>query len=154
MTIEVKAFTAMDGQAAAALHADCFADDPWPPEAFSALMASQSQGFAAWSGSEIIGLILVRPAMDEAEILTFAVAPGYRRQGLGRILLAHGMAALAAQSVTKLFLEVAEDNEAARLLYTESGFEVIATRTGYYHHSTEPKNALVMVCNLERFNEK
>ena len=151
---ELRIFTAPDSEAAARLHGACFAESPWPAEAFSVLLASQAQGFALWNRAEMIGLILVRPAADEAEILTFAVDPHHRRQGWGEALLIHSMAALEGQSIIRLFLEVADDNDAARHLYSKLGFEVIAERAGYYKDPAGPRTALVMACNLTNAAKK
>jgi ribosomal protein S18 acetylase RimI-like enzyme len=82
--------------------------------------------------AEADGMILLRLAADEAEILTFAVRPAARRTGMGRALLETGMVLLAAQGARTLLLEVAEGNEAALALYTEAGFTRAATRRDYY----------------------
>jgi [ribosomal protein S18]-alanine N-acetyltransferase len=78
------------------------------------------------------GLVLARVALDEAEILTLAVAPAARRQGLGRALLAAALARARARGVTAMFLEVAAGNMAARTLYAAAGFERVGLRRGYY----------------------
>jgi ribosomal-protein-alanine N-acetyltransferase len=49
----------------------------------------------------------------------------------------------------KLFLEVAEDNAAARRLYESYGFKQIGRRPGYYKRPGGPAMAaLTMRCNL------
>ncbi len=78
------------------------------------------------------GMLLLRLAADEAEILTFAVRSDARRTGIGRALLETGMVLLAAQGGRSLLLEVAEDNTAALALYTAAGFTRAATRHDYY----------------------
>lgn len=78
------------------------------------------------------GLILARVASDECEILTIGTIPDRRRSGLARSLLheaAHRAHVLGAKS---MFLEVAEDNDAARALYASCGFLSVGRRTGYY----------------------
>ncbi len=78
------------------------------------------------------GFVLARVAADEAEILTLAVMPPGRRAGLGRALLAAAMAEARARGASAMFLEVAEENTAARALYADAGFAAVGTRPNYY----------------------
>ncbi len=61
-------------------------------------------------------------AGEEAEILTLAVAPESRRAGIGLALTNAAMANALVRGAREMFLEVAEDNHAARRLYTKLGF--------------------------------
>jgi [ribosomal protein S18]-alanine N-acetyltransferase len=76
--------------------------------------------------------VLSRQAADEAEIITITVDPASRRLGHGRRLLNHHRAALERFGVSRLFLEVNENNFAARSLYERSGFAEVGRRAGYY----------------------
>jgi ribosomal-protein-alanine N-acetyltransferase len=78
------------------------------------------------------GMVMARVAADEAEILTLAVAPKARRQGIGRRLLSAAAGEAAARGARALFLEVSECNEAARLLYSHAGFTQVGRRDRYY----------------------
>lgn len=78
------------------------------------------------------GMVLARAAADQAEIVTLAVLPEARRQGLGRTLLEAAMAAMAARGAATMFLEVEADNLAARALYAAAGFERLGQRKAYY----------------------
>uniref|UniRef100_UPI001F012A0B GNAT family N-acetyltransferase n=1 Tax=Falsiroseomonas oryziterrae TaxID=2911368 RepID=UPI001F012A0B len=78
------------------------------------------------------GFVLARVAADEAEILTLAVLPEARRQGVGGALLAGAMAAAAARGAAAMFLEVSEGNAAARALYAAAGFSGVGRRRRYY----------------------
>lgn len=77
-------------------------------------------------------MVMARIAADEAEILTLAVRPAQRRQGLARALLEEAARLCAAHGATALFLEVATRNQAARALYAAHGFEQVGRRRGYY----------------------
>jgi ribosomal-protein-alanine N-acetyltransferase len=83
------------------------------------------------------GMILVRVAADEAEILTLGVAPKARRAGLGRALLDAACEAARAAGAARLFLEVAATNQAARALYDAAGFAQIGRRRRYYADGTD-----------------
>lgn len=81
---------------------------------------------------DLSGFVIIRPAADQAEIITIAVSPALRGAGLGGALITHGCQALKAAGVLVVFLEVAEDNLAAIALYKNCGFAPIGRRPAYY----------------------
>jgi [ribosomal protein S18]-alanine N-acetyltransferase len=119
--------TSVDPAILARLHAQAFAT-PWSEAEFADLL-NQAGVFAVL---EPDGFILIRVVLDEAEILTLAVRPEARRAGLGGRLTGQGALAAAAAGAERLFLEVAEDNTAARALYDRAGFRQIGRRKAYY----------------------
>jgi ribosomal-protein-alanine N-acetyltransferase len=114
----------------AAIHEAAFPDGESWGVAMLAAQLGQPGVFALVD--EAGGMILVRVAADEAEILTLAVAPEARRAGLGRALLAAACAAARDAGAARLFLEVAATNQAARALYGAAGFLQIGRRRRYY----------------------
>lgn len=70
--------------------------------------------------------------LDEAELLFVGVASEVQGKGWGRKLLAHAIEALEQQGVQTIFLEVSEENIAARHLYEALGFQRVGKRVGYY----------------------
>ena len=111
----------------AALHAGAF-DAPWDAAAFDSLLGEAGVHLAETPD----GFILMRTVADEAEILTLAVRPSARRRGVGAGLVGRGAAEAAARGARRLFLEVAEDNDAARALYARAGFVEAGRRPRYY----------------------
>ena len=111
----------------AALHAASF-EEAWDAPAIAALLATPG-AFAVWT---VDGFILVRAAGGEAEILTLAVSPPARGQGLGRSLVTHAAAHAVTLGAQTLFLEVADANRPALALYAGLGFLQVGRRTGYY----------------------
>ncbi|MEM9717348.1 MAG: GNAT family N-acetyltransferase [Pseudomonadota bacterium] len=110
------------------LHARCFETPrPWSEAEFTALIADP----AIRTTSQTHGFALVREVMDEAELLTIAVDPNQRRQGIASDLINKMVAKLTA---TKLFLEVAQNNHGAIAFYKEHCFKQIADRPNYYRH--------------------
>jgi ribosomal-protein-alanine N-acetyltransferase len=96
-------------------------------------------------GRKTIGFAVSRMAADEAEILSIAVAPGYRGRGLSRELLLTHLGHLAGRGVRAIFLEVEENNQPARRLYERTGFTVVGRRERYYgQDGGEQLNALLM----------
>ena len=131
-------------EALAALHAAAF-PAPWDAAAFAALSAQP--GVLALVEDD--GFILIRVVADEAEILTLAVRPEARRRGLGARLVAAAAARAAALGAERLFLEVAQDNAAARGLYARSGFAEVGRRRGYYARpGATAVDALTLALNL------
>ncbi|WP_339932666.1 GNAT family N-acetyltransferase [uncultured Brevundimonas sp.] len=133
-----------DPEALAALHLTSF-DHSWTAETFADLL--KQPGVAAIGGSD--GFILIRVVADEAEILTLAVRPEARGRGQGTQLTRQAAAAVAAAGARRLFLEVAEDNAAARALYRRAGFEAVGRRPRYYTRpGASPVDALLLSLNL------
>jgi len=132
----------------AAIHAGAFAgphDTPWSEAAFADLLG-QPGVFALESAD---GFILMRAVADEAEILTLAVRPEARRAGQGGRLVGEGVLAAAARRAGRVFLEVADDNAAARALYARAGFLEAGRRPGYYAAPDgSRRDALLLVLNL------
>ena len=152
-----------DAAALAALHATAFAR-PWDEAAFAGLLAkphvtalAAAQGFIllqhvprgkntgidadtdADTAADKEGAVALTV---EAEILTLAVHPEARRQGLARRLIS---AAIDHLAVEKIFLEVAEDNHAAVALYQACGFAESGRRVNYYKNADGSRSdALLM----------
>lgn len=78
---------------------------------------------------------------EEAHILTIAVRPELRGQGIGRWLLLHLLNEAREASCTGVVLEVRPSNAAALRLYERLGFAVIGRRKRYY---PDKENALVL----------
>lgn len=136
--------TAATAARLAAMHAGAFSA-PWDVAAFESLLG-QAGVFAIEAPQ---GFILIRSVADEAEILTLAVDPGARRQGLGARLVREGAAAAAARGAARLFLEVADDNPAALALYAGAGFTEAGRRPGYYARPDGGRqDALILALNL------
>lgn len=118
----------------AAIHAASFpAKERWGADAMALQIALPGAfGFLAGARGVPGGFVLARVAADEAEILTLAVLPASRRAGLAGMLLRAAWSRAAAAGETRILLEVAEDNTAARALYAKIGFEQVGRRRGYY----------------------
>lgn len=126
--------------ALAALHRASLPYQRWREEDFLAWQAHA--GYALYRmqapGGGVAGYVVVRHVPPEAEIITLVVAPALRRQGIGRALLEHALAARPAQ---QWFLEVSADNQAAQALYRRCGFAQAGRRRHYY---ADGSDALVM----------
>jgi [ribosomal protein S18]-alanine N-acetyltransferase len=115
--------------ALAATHARAFSSlRPWSAPEFALLLASPAMILCGDARAFVLG----RVTLDEAEVLTVATDPDHRRRGLARTALAAFDARAETRGATSAFLEVAEDNIAATLLYKGAGYAEVGRRPGYY----------------------
>lgn len=124
----IRSLTPMDAPRMADIHAQSFFKSWDEPEMKAHIQTDMGFGF----GRPLEGFIILRAAADQAEILTVAVDPALRRQGIARALLDISETELVDNGVDTLFLEVAEDNPAAIAFYKSAGFEPIGRRPSYY----------------------
>lgn len=82
-------------------------------------------------GQPAAGFALSRAIAGEEELLLFAVSPGYRRRGLGAIMLAQLCRDAADRQITDIHLEMRQGNPAERL-YRGHGFIPVGKRSNYY----------------------
>ena len=137
MTGPVERVTPASAGRLAALHASSF-DRPWSPADLASLLHMPSTlGLSLSSRDGLAGFVLVRMALDEAEILTIAVHPDARRSGAGRQLMDALDAALREAGIERVFLEVSTQNVAARALYDRTGYSQVGLRRGYYSDGTD-----------------
>jgi ribosomal-protein-alanine N-acetyltransferase len=89
--------------------------------------------------NRVTGFLATRTVTDgESEILNLAVAPGFRRLGLGRALIE----AFLKSTSGDVFLEVRSSNSGAREFYKSLGFQELTLRQDYY--AAPPESAIVM----------
>lgn len=113
----------------AALHVRCFTlPRPWSAAEFAAMLDM--------GGSFLLlrdhGFLLGRAIAGEAELLTLAVAPELRRQGIAMDLLGEFTATARKGGADTAFLEVASDNLPAQALYARAGWQGCGRRKSYY----------------------
>jgi [ribosomal protein S18]-alanine N-acetyltransferase len=133
----------MTARALAALHAQCFTTPrPWNEAEFAELLQNQN----CFLCQEDSGLLLGCVVAGEAELLTLAVLPQSRRQGIAQRLLQAFLTETLARHAESAFLEVAETNTAALNLYLKNGFLQLGRRKNYYRHPDgQMTDALVLV---------
>lgn len=80
----------------------------------------------------IAGFAIMRYGDDDAHLDLLAVAPRYRRAGIGRRLLEWLERCAVVAGIFTIALEVRAGNQGARLFYQHMGYRTIAHLPGYY----------------------
>jgi len=81
----------------------------------------------------------------KGHVVSVAVMPDFRRQGIGKELVLAAMKALELHGAEECFLEVRTANEDAVRLYKNMGFDTSRVATHYYHDGAD---AYVMTIKL------
>jgi [ribosomal protein S18]-alanine N-acetyltransferase len=141
--------------------------NPWPPHAYQFEISNRDtshmivldafdrpiSGGRSWRGlfdrffagktpDQIVGYGGCWLITGEAHISTIAVAPAFRGQGLGELLLSHMLLRAMLLDAEYSVLEVRESNFSAQALYRKYEYEVVGRRKGYYRDNAE--DALLM----------
>lgn len=127
-----------------ALDALCF-HRPWTRDDYERELADPARCFlyvARDAEAQIVAYCSFWRIFDEVHVNNFAVHPAWRRQGLGRTLLARVLAEAAAIGAPRATLEVRASNVPAIALYEAGGFVRVGRRPGYYTHPIE--DALIL----------
>lgn len=138
---DIPAMVALERQSSSASH--------WPELTYSRLFEQGSPRRIALvifdEGSEgggdsnrtLSGFLVALVSADECELENIVVAPRNQSSGLGTKLVYALVAAVRAQGVTRIFLEVRESNLRARSLYEKCGFAITGRRKSYYKDPEE-----------------
>ncbi|MBN2386583.1 MAG: ribosomal protein S18-alanine N-acetyltransferase [Anaerolineales bacterium] len=112
---------------------------PWPERSFRFEMTENpvSRGWVAEQAGQIIAMLILWLAADEAHIATIATHPNYRRQGLGEKILLVALGVARQEGARRAFLEVRAGNLAAQAMYHKYGFAVTGRRPRYYRDNAE-----------------
>ncbi len=132
------------------IHAEAFANY-WNPSDFNDFfaVAGTSALLAETADGKPAGMAVLRVQHEQADIITIAVRPEYRRHGLAKSLMLQSIEKARASGATGLFLDVENGNTAALNLYAQLGFTQLARRKLYYRQKDGTyTDALVMTCKL------
>jgi ribosomal-protein-alanine N-acetyltransferase len=137
-----------DADTLSAIHKECF-PTYWNIDAFNDFFAVA--GTRAWimEAPEPIAMVVHRVQYEQADIMTIAVLPHWRRKGIARSLLTLAMEKSSQMGAKRMFLDVEDGNVAAMALYEGYGFTVLNRRKNYYRQKDgSHTDALVMKCKL------
>jgi len=129
--------TALDVPVLTSLERSLFPDYPWSQAQFKeeiAGLGGTRQFILALKDGSIIGYagIMVVAAGVPADLLTIAILPDFRGQGIAQEMLAELENWAKAKGATEVILEVDTNNKNAIRLYKFVQYEEISTRANYY----------------------
>lgn len=126
-----------DVPAIAELEKQCFSA-PWSENMITSSMESR---LSCWLVAEINGTIAgyvgSESVIDSADMMNIAVAPEFRRQGVGIALVNGLISRLQRKSIAFLLLEVRVSNKPAIAMYEKMGFLQVGLRPRYYCNPRE-----------------
>lgn len=129
-------------EAIAQLEKRCFYD-PWSIHSISSELENElSLWIVAMDGETLAGYVGSQTVLGWADMMNLAVAPEYRRMGIGEELVNQLIHRLKANQVTCLTLEVRVSNLPASSLYEKMGFAEVGRRPNYYRNPREDARIL------------
>ncbi len=131
-----------DVKAIAELERVCFSD-PWSENSIASELENRlSCWLVAEEQGRVVGYVGSQSVLDGADMMNLAVAPEFRRQGIGEALVNALVAHLQQKGIIALLLEVRASNAPAIALYQSLGFIQVGCRPRYYRNPRE--DALIM----------
>ncbi|MGK5087193.1 ribosomal protein S18-alanine N-acetyltransferase [Bdellovibrionota bacterium FG-2] len=101
---------------------------PWTLAHFQAELAKPHGHFLVLTDDEtderVAGYIVFWTLLEDAQILTVAVAPDCRRHGFARLMMRQALNGALRQGCTQMLLDVRKSNKSAIALYDSLGFTV------------------------------
>ena len=147
--INIRQAKLYDVPAMARIERDSFGS-PWSAEEITKDVTACGNVYVAVAeyGGEKAGYGEIRNVAGEAQIYNIAIAPEFRREGIGEALLRHMIAKAEEDGCVLVTLEVRGGNDAAMALYHKLGFREVGRRKGYYAKGGE--DAVLMDLDLRR----
>lgn len=145
--IRIRQAKIYDVPAMARIERDSF-DSPWSAEEITKDVTAGGNIYVAVAEcrEEKAGYGEIRMVAGEAQIYNIAIAPEFRREGIGEALLRHMINKAEEEGCTLVTLEVRGGNDAAMSLYRKLGFREVGRRKGYYAKGGE--DAVLMDLDL------
>ncbi|MDR3196015.1 MAG: ribosomal protein S18-alanine N-acetyltransferase [Endomicrobium sp.] len=107
--------------------------DTWNIEMFLGSAQNKTVIFKVLLKNKIaLGYYILSTVVDEAEIISIAVSPKFRRQNLGKFMMADILKEVLQKKSKFIFLEARKSNTPALNLYKSFGFKEIGLRKNYY----------------------
>jgi ribosomal protein S18 acetylase RimI-like enzyme len=125
--MEIRPYAAADFDAVVALWDAAGISVPYNDPALDiprALASPNARLFVGTEDGAVVGTVLAGHEGHRGWLYKLAVAPDHRRRGLGRQLVAHAEAWLAAQDMPKINLMIRDTNAEVRDFYVRLGYAV------------------------------
>lgn len=138
---DCRAATVDDAENLSHIRSQCF-HEHWSAASFQTMLSDQKHICLIIPD---IAYILVLKIPPEAELITLAVVPEFRRQGIAERLLEQIIHNLKDEQIHTLHLEVNETLLPARHLYEKAGFQAVGCRPGYYLNSAGTREDAILM---------
>jgi [ribosomal protein S18]-alanine N-acetyltransferase len=116
-----------------AIEEACFAWDAWSEETFFSMLRQRNCiAMLAEHEGRIAGYMVYELHKTRIEIVNFAVAPEFRRRGVGRAMIDKLKAKLSSERRTMLAANVGESNIGGHLFLRAMGFMAKGIEHGFY----------------------
>lgn len=140
--LQIRLLSPADAAAAMRIERDAYGDQ-WAHTNFEReLQQPVARYIGAFEAGELVGFAGAWIQVDQAHVVSVAVARAQRRRGLGRLLVYALLRVMMAYALSDATLEVRASNEAARALYRGFGFWEVGERKRYYSDTGE--DAVIM----------
>jgi len=138
----VRRMTEQDVDAVVAIEEQVFTL-PWSKESYLGELKNQFATYLVCDKeAQVAGYVGIWVVFEEAHITNVAVAPQWRGQGLGRVLMEEAEKVARQKNALRILLEVRPSNYAALSLYQSLGYMETGRRKGYYSDNGE--DAIIM----------
>lgn len=99
---------------------------PWCEEEFLRVLRQRNCiGMVAECGERVVGFMIYELHKSRLQVLNLAVAPEYRRMGVGRQMVAKLVGKLSSHRRTKILLQTRESNLPAQLYFRALDFRAV-----------------------------
>lgn len=116
---------------------------PWCEDDFIRCLRQRNCiGMVAEHEDRVVGFMIYELQKTRIHVLNFAVAPGFRRRGVGVQMASKLVGKLSSQRRTRICLEVRETNLAAQLFFRQMGFRAVSVLRSFYEDT--PEDAYLM----------
>ena len=121
---------------------------PWTRGILADCIRLGCPAFGVDMRGELAGYVIISWGAGEAHLLNLCIEAGWRRYGLGSLLLEHAIRLAATNGCDAMFLEVRPSNAAAARLYERRGFIEVGRRPNYYPADDGREDARVLRLTL------
>jgi len=109
----------------------------------------KNEGLSIFCKNNLMGYILAKIALDQADVISFIIKKEFRRKKYGTILFTKFANYLKTKGVERIFLEVSKKNVPALKFYFGFGFECVGYRQNYYKNKNGNVDAEVLMSSIE-----
>ncbi len=115
------------------IEVEAFGSDAWHPLALGFFLYLDKAVFLVYDDRDVKGYAIgVVEKTGRGHVLNIAVKPGYRRRGIGGVLLESLEEELEKLGAREFYLEVRRDNTGAIAFYEKKGYKGVGVIEKYY----------------------